>query len=59
MRKDAQEKNEGPLTSTISKDLSSDARVIAYYPPTHSKAWGTAARDEDGCGVGTTLKLQG
>ena len=43
MRKDAQEKNKGPLTSKIR----------------HSEACDKAARDEGGCGVGNILKLQG
>lgn len=38
MKKDAQEKNKGPLPSKIYTDLSSDASVITHYPLTHSKA---------------------
>ena len=57
MRKDVQEKNERPLTSMISTDLSSDACVITYYTLTHFKAWAREAWDEGG--QGATLKLQG
>lgn len=58
MRKDAQEKNEGPLTSKIAQicPLMLSRHSLS---PTHSEAWGTAARDEEGCGTENILKLQG
>lgn len=58
MKKDAQEKNEGPPTSKIAQicPLMLNPHSLS---PTHSEAWGTAARDEEGCGTENILKLQG
>lgn len=53
MRKDAQEKNEGPLTSKTAQicPLMLSPHSLS---PTHSEAW-----DEEGCGLENILKLQG